>query len=326
MLDALFQLGLFTAKSLIIVVVILLLLGGILALLTRGKRKTTGKISIKNLNKYYEDVKEQILHETLEKKDLKKWLKDKKADKKLSSHQSNKKNIYIIRFHGDIKASAVESLREEVTAILNVATSQDEVVVCLESAGGMVHAYGLGAAQLLRIRQRNIPLTILVDKVAASGGYMMAAVGNKILSAPYAIIGSIGVIVQLPNFHRVLKEKNIDFEQITAGNFKRTLTVFGENTEEGREKLHQEIEEIHHLFKNLIHDYRKNIDIEKVSTGEHWLAKQAINLNLVDGLMTSDDYLLESSKSANLYEIRFAIKKSFTEKLFSSAKAYIPYI
>ena len=323
MLEAMIQLSLFTAKALIIVIVILLLLGGILGLLGRGKSKSHGKISVKNLNKYYKEIKQQLLEETLSKKDFKKFIKEEKIkEKKASKEDASKKNIYIIDFHGDIKASAVESLREEITAILNIAKQTDEVVLRLESAGGMVHAYGLAAAQLQRIRNKDIPLTIIVDKIAASGGYMMAAVANKILSAPYAIIGSIGVIFQLPNFHRALKDKHIDFEQVTAGNYKRTLTVFGENTEEGRAKLHQEIEEIHQLFKNLIHDHRQQIDIEKVSTGEHWLAKQAIEYKLVDELITSDDYLLESSKEANLYVIHYAIKKSLAEKIFSSAKAF----
>jgi serine protease SohB len=186
----------------------------------------------------------------------------------------------------------------------------------------MVHAYGLAAAQLARIRQRGIPLIVTVDKVAASGGYLMACIADKIFAAPFAIIGSIGVIVQLPNFHRLLKEKNIDFEQLTAGNYKRTLTLFGENTEAGREKLHQEIEEVHHLFKQLIHENRPQLDIEKVATGEHWLAKQAIEFKLVDELRTSDDYLLEQSNTANLFEVRYEVKKSFIEKLFTSVNAF----
>lgn len=323
MIEALIQLSLFTAKAFIVIIVVLLLLAGILSLLGRGKSKTSGKISIKNLNKHYKEMTENILQEILSKKDFKKFVKEEKIkEKKAADNKSSKKNIYIINFQGDIKASAVESLREEITAILNVAKDTDEVVVRLESAGGMVHAYGLATAQLSRIRQKNIPLTITVDKIAASGGYMMAAIANKILAAPFAIIGSIGVIFQLPNFHRALKDKNIDFEQVTAGNYKRTLTVFGENTEAGREKLHQEIEDIHHLFKNLIHDHRQQVDIEKVATGEHWLAKQAMEFKLIDELITSDDYLLKNSKEANLYEISYTIKKSLPEKIFSGVTAF----
>jgi len=325
MLNALLQLVLFSAKAFIIILFILILLVGVIAIISRSKEKSTGRLTIKNINKKYAAIKETLLHEMLAKKAFKKFLKERKiADKEndIATLQRSKKNVFVIHFTGDLKASAVAALREEITAILNVATLQDEVVVCLESAGGMVHAYGLAAAQLSRIKQRSIPLTVIVDKVAASGGYMMACVANKLIAAPFAIVGSIGVIVQLPNFHRLLKEKNIDFEQLTAGNYKRTLTIFGENTPEGREKLHTEIEEIHVLFKNLIHENRPQLDIEKVATGEHWLAKQAIELKLVDELKTSDDYLLEQSHYANIYEICYHVKKSLGERFFSSVELF----
>ncbi|MCD6040213.1 MAG: sohB [Gammaproteobacteria bacterium] len=322
MSDSFIQLILFSAKVAILVLFILLLLAGILSLLRQGREQSHGKISIKNINKKYKKIKQILLQEILSKKAFKKYLKELKAtekDKAATPEATPQKNIFIIHFHGDIKASAVAALREEVTAILEVAKTNDEVVVCLESSGGLVNAYGLAAAQLSRFRQYQIPLTVIVDKVAASGGYLMACVANKILAAPFAIIGSIGVIAQLPNFNRWLKEKNIDFEQVTAGNYKRTLTLFGENTQEGREKLRQEIEEIHQLFKNQIHQYRQQLDIQKTSTGEIWLGKQALELQLVDGLTTSDDYLLSLYNRANLFEVRYHIKKSFSEKIFSSS-------
>jgi serine protease SohB len=320
MLDALFQLLIFTSKAIVIVMLTLLLIAGILALLGRGKNRKEGRLSIKNLNEEYEQTTEGLSAEILPKKLFKKFLKDQKEKSKIKSETAEKSplpNIFVLNFDGDIKASAVHSLREEVTAVLGIAKPGDEVVLRLESAGGVVHGYGLAAAQLQRIRDRSIYLTVCVDKVAASGGYMMASVADRILSAPFAIIGSIGVIVQLPNFHRLLKDKHIDFEQITAGNYKRTLTLFGENTEEGRQKLHQEIDEIHHLFKNLIQENRHQLDINKVSTGEHWLGKQALELKLVDEIKTSDDYLMERSTRANLFEITYVMKKSMMEKLFS---------
>ncbi len=324
MSDATIQLLFFSAKAIIIVVLILILLAGILMLLGKGREKVRGKICIKNLNKKYSETKETLCAEILSKKLFKKFIKEQKTAEKNQAKEeesSPRKNIFVIDFHGDIKASAVDALREEVTAVLGVAKPQDEVVVKVESGGGMVHAYGLAAAQLQRFKQNQIPLTVCVDKVAASGGYMMASVANKIIAAPFAIIGSIGVIVQLPNFHRLLKEKNIDFEQLTAGNFKRTLTMFGHNTEEGREKLQEEIEDIHNLFKNLIHQNRNQINIDQVATGEHWLATQAMELQLVDELSTSDDYLMVQSKTANVYEINYEAKKSFLGKLTSGVNA-----
>lgn len=325
MLDALIQLMLFSAKSLILVVLILLLFTGIIAILTRGKEKLSGKIVIKNINKKYLEIKESLLKEILPKDKFKKFMKaqkaSEKAEKKLQTDEPQK-NIYVLSFYGDIKASAVAALREEITAVISVASSTDEVVLRLESPGGMVHAYGLAAAQLTRLRDQNIPLTVIVDKVAASGGYLMASVANKILAAPFAIIGSIGVIAQSPNFHRFLKEKHIDYEQITAGNFKRTISLFGHNTEEGRAKLKEEIEEIHLLFKNAITRYRKSVDIEKVATGEHWAGTQAYDLKLIDEIKTSDDYLLSKSQEANLYEICFHTKKSLAEKLSTTVNLF----
>lgn len=317
MSTALLELGLFSAKIFITVIFILILLVGILVLLGRGKGKTTGKINVKNINEKYSHIQETLYQEILPKKEFKKYLKKLKATE--TNDTSGKKKVFVLTFHGDMKASAVTSLSEEITAILSVATPNDEVVVCLESAGGMVHAYGLAAAQLARVRQQHIPLTVIVDKVAASGGYLMASVANKIIAAPFAIIGSIGVIVQLPNFHRLLKEKHVDFEQITAGTFKRTLTLFGVNTTEGREKLQQEVEEIHQLFKNAIQQYRPQIDILKVATGEHWLGMQALELKLIDEIKTSDDYLHACSKEAHLFKISYQSKKSWLEKLTTSA-------
>ncbi|MBX3709597.1 MAG: protease SohB [Gammaproteobacteria bacterium] len=320
MSDALIQLGLFTAKSLIIATLILAVLIVFFMLIAKSKEKTKGHLIIKSLNNKYDEAKEILLTATLNKKQFKQFLKNKKLEEKAKQKIEQKpKNIYVLNFHGDIKATAVSSLTEEITAVLNVATPSDEVVVRLESAGGIVHGYGLAAAQLLRIRAKQIPLTIAIDKIAASGGYMMACVANRILAAPFAIIGSIGVIVQLPNFHRVLKDKHIDFEQITAGEFKRTITVFGENTKEGREKLQHEIEDIHDLFKNLISEHRQQVEIQKVATGEHWLGQQAIGLKLIDEIKTSDDYLFERSKDANLYEICYETRKSLLNRLSTSA-------
>lgn len=255
----------------------------------------------------------------LKKDGLKKFLKQEKA--KLKGKHKDKKDederrrIYVLNFHGDIRASAVSSLREEITAILTVATENDEVFMRLESGGGVVHGYGLAASQLMRLREKNISLTVSVDKVAASGGYMMACVGNRILAAPFAIIGSIGVIAQIPNFNKVLKKHDVDYEQFTAGEFKRTVTMFGENTDEAKAKFREEIEDIHLLFKDFIVKHRPNVDIVKVSTGESWPGTRALENNLVDELKTSDDYLLDNSKVADIYEISYVSKKSLFERI-----------
>ena len=212
-------------------------------------------------------------------------------------------------------------MRKEITALLSVATPQDEVVVCLENAGGMVHEHGFASSQLERIKQRNIPLTVAVDKVAASGGYMMACVADKIIAAPFSIIGSIGVIAQIPNFNRLLEKHGVDYEQIKAGELKRTLTMFGKNTDEDRERFTEQMEDTHELFKEFVKDNRQQVNIQEIATGEHWLGKRALELKLVDELMTSDDYLLLKSETADVYEITHVAPKSITEKIKGNAQA-----
>jgi len=322
----LFDYFLFLAKTATFVVAILLITAGIVAIVHKGKDKTKGKLEIKNLNEKYHEMQEALNEEILDKhqqKQLHKTEKKQKKATKSSTEEQNKQRIFVLNFHGDIRASGVKMLREEITALLTVVTPKDEIVVCLESPGGMVHSYGLAASQLKRIRSSKIPLTVIVDKVAASGGYMMASVGNKILAAPFAIIGSIGVIAQIPNFHRLLKKNDIEFEQIMAGEYKRTLTLFGENTEQGREKFQQEVNETQELFKAFLKENRPELNIDQVATGEHWYGAKAIELKLIDELMTSDDYLLHASHHADIFEVCYTPKKTMTDKLLSvSQKGY----
>jgi len=313
-MDTLIQLSLFIAQTIIIVAAILIIVAGITAIIFKGKMKERTKIKLRKLNKYYKELADIINKDILTKTEYKKQKKAQKRQRKQEKKAKQQPRIFVVNFSGDIKASAVNSLREEITAILTVATPQDKVLAKIESYGGMVHGYGLGASQLQRIKDAKIKLIVSVDKVAASGGYMMASVADKIIAAPFAILGSIGVIAQLPNFHRFLKKHDVDFEQITAGEYKRTLTLFGENTSSGRNKLKEEVEDIHTLFKDFIKQNRSKIDIDKVATGEHWFAKRAIDLHLVDELITSDDYLLKASKEAALFEVTYRKKKKLYEK------------
>jgi serine protease SohB len=223
--------------------------------------------------------------------------------------------MFVINFDGSPMAKEVDALRREITAVLCVAKEGDEVLVNVESGGGVVHGYGLAASQLQRIKDKGLKLTISIDKVAASGGYMMACVADKIISAPFAIVGSIGVIAQIPNFNKVLKKNDIDFEMHTSGEFKRTLTLFGENTDEGRTKFRSELEEVHQMFKDFVLENRKNIDIKKVATGEYWYGKKALELDLVDDIQTSDDFLLKANDDYKLYRLKYATKKTLAQKL-----------
>ncbi|MDH3859900.1 MAG: protease SohB, partial [Gammaproteobacteria bacterium] len=226
-----------------------------------------------------------------------------------------KPRVFVLDFVGDLRALAVARLRREITAVLSMAQASDEVVVRLESRGGMVHAYGLASSQLDRIKEHGVSLTVCVDKVAASGGYMMACVANKILAAPFAILGSIGVLAQIPNFNRLLKKHDIDFEMITAGEFKRTLTILGENTDKGREKFTEEIEDIHLLFKQFVTHHRPGLDIERVATGESWFGQRALDRALVDELITSDEYIAKACEDSDVFEVKYVEKKPLPERL-----------
>lgn len=305
---------LFFLKMITIVIGILLLLSGIIALATSGKGKKHNTLRVKQCNHHFGRLKDQLHKVILDKAEYRKL---QKLDKKAARRNNNrlKPRVFILTFDGDMKASAVESLREEISAILLVANTEDEVVVCLESGGGTIHGYGLAASQLQRLREKHIPLTVIVDKIAASGGYLMACVANTIIAAPFAIIGSIGVITQVPNFYRFLKKNDIDFEQFTAGNFKRTLSVFAENSPEGREKTQEMVNTAHNLFKSYIQQHRMHLDVDKVATGEYWHATEALVYGLVDRIMTSDEYLLGKIAEANLYALSYDTKVSFSEKL-----------
>ena len=322
-MDFLQNYGLFFAKTITIAAVFFIFIGFIALLRAKNRDQQQGELTIVKINEKYEDMKSALESNWLDKNAYKKLHKEKKKkDKEKAKEQSKdkeqlseQKRLFVLNFDGDLRASDTDFLREEITAILLVATPKDEVLVRLESGGGMVHCYGLAAAQLARFRDYNIKLTVVVDKVAASGGYMMASVANTIMAAPFAIVGSIGVLAQIPNFNRVLKKYNIDFEQITAGEFKRTLTLFGENTKKDREKFQEEIEDTHQLFKDFITHFRPQVDINTVATGEHWYGQRAIDLNLVDGLMTSDDYLLQRHEQMDIYEVMYEYKMTFKDKL-----------
>jgi serine protease SohB len=324
--------GLFLAKSVTVVVAIVVVLAAITGMMMRGKQRISeGHIEIKHLNERLREMRESLQGTLLDKHGLKQLAKEEKArakaeakaGKKAQQDGGRKPAVFVLNFAGDIRAQAVHHLREEITAVLSVAGPRDQVVIRLESSGGMVHAYGLGASQLQRVKDKGVRLTACVDKVAASGGYMMACVADRILSAPFAVLGSIGVVAQLPNFHRLLKKHDIDYEMLTAGEYKRTLTVFGENTDKDRAKVRQDLEEIHGLFKSFVGENRPAVDIDAVATGEVWYGRQALEKRLVDELKTSDAFLMELCDGAEVYEIKYVEKKPLQERLGLSVETTV---
>lgn len=312
------------------VLTLILVIGGVVMVifaLKQQKSAEQGELQIVDLAEQYQHNVEKLRDFQLTEAELKQVEKErKKADKEKAKADKEKikkgepvieekGKVYVLNFKGDISASETTALREEINAILAVANAEkDEVLLRLESPGGVVYGYGLAASQLARLKQAGIKLTVAVDKVAASGGYMMACVADKIVSAPFAIIGSVGVVAQMPNIHRLLKKHDVDVEVMTAGEYKRTMTVLGENTEKGKQKFQQELEETHELFKQFVSEHRPNLDVAKIATGEHWFGKQALALNLVDEIATSDDLILQSIKNKAVIAISYKQKKSLMQK------------
>ncbi|MFC3680076.1 protease SohB [Bacterioplanoides pacificum] len=328
-MEFLTEYGAFLLKAITIVIAILIVVGGIVSIGARQKSSNEGELSIKKLNDELEEHKEQLEDALLDKQLLKQMAKEKKKEDKEKEKTAKKaaknkaedspaaaaKRVFVLDFDGDIKASDVDLLRQEITAVLTLAQASDEVVVTLESGGGMVHSYGLAASQLQRIRDKGIPLTVCVDRVAASGGYMMACLADKIVAAPFAIIGSIGVVAQLPNFNRLLKKHDVDFELFTAGEYKRTVTMFGHNSAKAKDKFQSDLEDTHELFKGHVARYRKTLNVEAVATGDIWYGQQALENGLIDQIGTSDDYLVAACENAEVFSVRYEYRKTLQEKL-----------
>ena len=291
----------------------------------RGARRQAPRdqLSIERLNDQILDSQLQMESMLCSPKVFKQRLKEAKKTRKAQAAATapEQNRLFVCAFAGDLRAQAVSSLREEISAILSVASAGDEVAIVLESAGGTIHGYGLAASQLRRIRDRGVRLTVIVDKVAASGGYMMACVADLIIAAPFAIIGSIGVVAQVPNFNRLLRKHDIDFELVTAGKYKRTLTMFGENTRAGREKFQAEIDDAHALFKEFVGTHRPQLDIERVATGEYWFGTRALELGLVDRLATSDEYIASAAQDRNVYRVRVERPKSVIDRLLAPVQS-----
>ncbi|EFZ0495888.1 protease SohB [Shigella flexneri] len=328
-MELLSEYGLFLAKIVTVVLAIAAIAAIIVNVAQRNKRQR-GELRVNNLSEQYKEMKEELAAALMDSHQQKQWHKAQKkkhkqeakaakAKAKLGEVTDSKPRVWVLDFKGSMDAHEVNSLREEITAVLAAFKPQDQVVLRLESPGGMVHGYGLAASQLQRLRDKNIPLTVTVDKVAASGGYMMACVADKIVSAPFAIVGSIGVVAQMPNFNRFLKSKDIDIELHTAGQYKRTLTLLGENTEEGREKFREELNETHQLFKDFVKRMRPSLDIEQVATGEHWYGQQAVEKGLVDEINTSDEVILSLMEGREVVNVRYMQRKRLIDRFTGSA-------
>lgn len=339
-MEFLTEFGLFIAKTVTLVVALLVIVSVILSAAhkDRDDQGSEGELRVRKLNEKYRKLRESLqaklrseserkAFEKARKKEDKAEQKAEKAKRKAGdSDEKPRPKVYVLDFDGDIKASDTDSLRRSITAVLSVAEPEtDEVVIRLESGGGLVHSYGLAAAQLDRIRAKGIRLTACVDKVAASGGYMMACVADRIVASPFAIVGSIGVVAQLPNFHRFLKKNDVDFEVLTAGEHKRTMTIFGENTDKGRTKFLEDLEDTHVLFKEYVGERRPELNITAVANGDIWFGRRALEVKLVDEIKTSDEFLIEACDRADVISVGFQRKRTLPEKLGLATSAALEH-
>ncbi len=321
MLEFLAEYGLFLLKVATIAIAIIVVIG---FAAETGKRSQVDTLEVEKLNDKYRELATALRTAVAGKAGAKKVRKEARERQKAEAKaDSQRPRSFVIDFKGDLKASAAASLREEVTAILDVAEDDDEVIIRLENHGGVVHEHGLAASQLVRIRERGIPLVVCVDKVAASGGYLMACVADRIVAAPFAILGSIGVLAQIPNFNRALENRGVDFEEVTAGKYKRTVTMFGKNTDEDRAKLKSDLEDVHELFKAAVVRYRPDLDLDRVATGEHWYGTRALDLGLADELKTSDELLAQRGGDRDLFRVAFRIKKPLQKRLMGGVDSVI---
>ena len=323
MIDLLVAYGFFLLKVITVLLVILIPILMISSSTKHRKETDKGRIIVKNLSDKLEEIGVTLKSAEMDPKAYKSFLKERNKKKKKENKGKPKEIVYVLDFKGDIQASAVDKLKQEINAIIASQVKCKEVVVKVESGGGSAYAYGLCAAELKRLVDNKIKLTVCIDKIAASGGYLMSCVATKIVAAPWAIVGSIGVIAQLPNFHRLLKKLDIDIEMHTAGKFKRTLTTLGENTKQGREKFISELEDLHVVFKDFVKENRSKIQVAKVSTGEVWQGEKAKKLGLIDEIGTSDDYLLKLASKFKLLEIQYFEKKPFTARIGSAAEVIV---
>ncbi|PIE18260.1 MAG: protease SohB [Proteobacteria bacterium] len=325
------ELGLFAAKAIILVAAALAVIAGVARAASRGnaEARDRGKIKVRKLNdvlrKQALALRGAVLPRHAARAEQKLERKRAKAERKAKGEaltaRLSRPRTFVVDFDGNLRASRVSALREEITAIVAVARpGEDEVVVRLKSPGGMVHAYGLAAAQLQRVRERGVKLTASVDLVAASGGYMMACVADQILAAPFAVVGSIGVVAGIPNLSRLLKKHDIDYELLTAGQLKRTLTVLGPNTAGGRQRMQEELDDTHALFKSFVARHRPGLDLDTVATGEFWYGSRALELGLVDRILTSDDYLVERAAEGDVFAVEHQVKRGLLNRLGRSAE------
>lgn len=317
--------SLFAAKVATFLLALIIVLIVIAKVRSAGRQRgSEASLSIKERKERFQPRQHQLQGIRMSDSEYKRWQKQQHKEEKarLKADQSERSVIWVLDFDGDLQASGADEMAEEITSLIEGANKGDEVVLRLESGGGLVHAYGLAAAQLDRLRDAGLKLTVCVDRVAASGGYMMACCADHLIAAPFAVIGSIGVVAQVPNVHRLLKKHDVDVEILTAGEHKRTLTMLGENTDEGRRKFLEDLADTHTLFKQHVRQRRPLLDIDQVADGDIWYGQQALALGLTDGVQTSEGYLSQRAREGiDIFEVSLTTPRSLVSRLAHGAES-----
>lgn len=322
----------FLLQAAIVLLVILGAVAGLMALFSIAglRARPQARLEARSLNDEWTERKRTLESFFLSKKELKARLKaDRESEKERIEGRTEKKRLWVIDFKGDMAASGVDCLRNEITSILEVAANGapdparpplDEVLLRIDSPGGTVTGYGHAAAQVERIRHAGLKVTVAIDEIAASGGYMMAVVASEIIAAPFAVIGSIGVVGQVPNIHRLLKRFDVDVLELTAGNNKRPVSLLGPLSDDGIQTFKKQLADTHRLFKDHVHRYRPGLDIEAVTQGDIWHGQDAVSVKLIDRLMTSDEFIdrARHEHGMDVFQVKWLPARSWRDRLEAS--------
>lgn len=229
----------------------------------------------------------------------------------------------VLRFEGDTMATGRQDFARMVDEVLHNKERIQRVIVVVNSPGGGVSVYGQMFAGMERMRNAGVDVTACVDTYAASGGYLMSVPAQRIIAAPFAMVGSIGVVSEFMNFNKLLRRLGVEPMTITAGELKRTVTPLSEVTEENKAAYKAQLEAIHRQFIAVVKKYRE-VDADRVCTGNHWTAAESVELklNLVDGLATSQEYLFEANQTEDLVTIS-KLQNPYEKSVLGLARRFI---
>jgi len=159
------------------------------------------------------------------------------------------------------------------------------VIVHINSPGGTVAGSEELYESLIKVKAKK-PMVVVVDGLAASGGYIAAMASDRIVARQSAIVGSIGVIFQYPNVTELLKTIGVQVESIKSSPLKAAPSGYEPTSPEARAAVESIVRDSFDWFKGLVRD-RRHLDdasLQKVSDGRVFTGRQAVELKLIDAL------------------------------------------